>query len=205
MPGPGAVSCAPPEPLTAAAAPHDVWQSRANAPLTGCGGFAGSLQERSTASEPPPTAVAVRLEGTGGPLLSTTTGGLCALVVLPAALVTSSVRVCEPSWSSVMLRLSDRQQLRTRGAPECRTSIRADRGGEWGNPGATWPTEPRLTRSEPILEFAGALELQRVPTNSRQGLITRRSRVRIPPPLCEEAPGNPGVFSLVGTVEEPGQ
>jgi hypothetical protein len=52
--GPGAVSCAPPEPLTATAAPHDVWQSCANAPLTGCGGFAGSLHGRSTASEPAP-------------------------------------------------------------------------------------------------------------------------------------------------------
>jgi hypothetical protein len=44
-------------------------------------------------SEPPPTAVAVRLVGAAGPLLSTTMVGLWTLVVLPAALVTSSVSV----------------------------------------------------------------------------------------------------------------
>ena len=95
----GRASLADPFPLTATAAPHEAWQSCASAVVTGCGGFGGSLQVSWIARVPPAIGDAVKLAGGGGPLLSTTTGGLCTVVVFPAAFVRKSESVCGPSRS----------------------------------------------------------------------------------------------------------
>ena len=59
-------------------------------------------------------------------------------------------------------------------------------GGEWGNPGATCHTDPRPTRSRRALEFAGALELQRAPTNSQQGAHNPKVAGSNPAPAMKE-------------------
>jgi hypothetical protein len=111
----------------------------------------GSPHERSIASELSPTAVAVRLVGAGGPLLSTIIGGLWTLVVLPAALVTSTVRVCGPSRSWVMLRLS----AVGKGTPERRRRSEPSEMGSGAIPGQRSPPSPdQLDRSSSLTLLA---------------------------------------------------
>ena len=74
-PGPGAVTCAAPLAPTATAAGQTAPQSCTIAPVTGAGAFSGLRHASPITFEPPPTAVAVRALGGGGPLLSTTTVG----------------------------------------------------------------------------------------------------------------------------------